>query len=84
MKLPVSVLVVVCELGVKLGAPDPRVRDTAPAPAPAPAINFEEGRKFWSFQPVKDPPAPAVRDGTWPANAIDRFVLAIIRTQITD
>jgi hypothetical protein len=63
------------ELWVKMGAPDPRAGDAA-QPAPKPPINFEEARKFWSFRPVQDPPLPAVKDLGWPANAIDRFVLA--------
>jgi hypothetical protein len=66
------------EQWVKMGAPDPRDKaPVAPASAQAPvAINIEEGKKFWSFQPVQDPPVPAVKDGTWPASPIDRFVLA--------
>ena len=63
------------EQWVKMGAPDPREGPAGPAPVSPPAINFEEGRKFWSFQPVQDPPVPAVKNATWPANAIDRFVL---------
>jgi len=30
----------------------------------------------WSFQPVKRPPLPMVKDQAWPRNAIDHFVLA--------
>ena len=30
----------------------------------------------WSFQPVKRPALPAVKNAAWPRNAIDRFVLA--------
>ena len=35
-----------------------------------------EQRRFWSFQPVKDPSPPAVKDTSWPRTPIDRFVLA--------
>ncbi len=35
-----------------------------------------EHRAFWSFQPVRKPTAPAVRDTAWAATAIDGFVLA--------
>ncbi len=35
-----------------------------------------EDRAFWAFRPVQDPPAPPVRDESWPKGAIDRFVLA--------
>jgi len=35
-----------------------------------------EQRAFWSFQPIHDPPVPAVKDASWPKTDIDRFVLA--------
>lgn len=44
------------------------------------SIDFEEGRKFWSFQPVKKvepPPAPDDRA----QNRVDRFVHARMREQ---
>ncbi len=34
------------------------------------------GADWWSLQPVKRPAAPAVKNQRWPANPIDRFVLA--------
>ncbi len=30
----------------------------------------------WSFRPIRRPAVPAVRHGDWPANDIDRFILA--------
>jgi mono/diheme cytochrome c family protein len=33
-------------------------------------------RAFWSFQPLQKTVAPKVKDAAWPANDIDRFVLA--------
>ncbi len=33
-------------------------------------------RAFWSFQPVKNPPPPAVKDGNWCKQPLDHFVLA--------
>jgi cytochrome c553 len=33
-------------------------------------------RAFWSFQPIADPPLPAVKDKTWPRKSLDHFVLA--------
>jgi Protein of unknown function (DUF1549)/Protein of unknown function (DUF1553)/Planctomycete cytochrome C len=30
----------------------------------------------WSFRPIRKPAVPAVRHGDWPANDIDRFILA--------
>ena len=41
------------------------------------AARFTEREKsHWAFQPVKDAPAPEVRDRDWPASPIDRFILA--------
>jgi len=35
-----------------------------------------EDRAFWSFQPIKKPAVPAVRDQAWPLTEVDRFLLA--------
>jgi len=61
------------EKWVKMGAPDPRGGKTDPAPR---VIDFDEARKFWSFQPIADPKPPKVADGKWAESDIDRFVLA--------
>ena len=58
------------EAWIKLGAPDPRA-EKAP-----PAYDFDQARKLWSFQPVKDPLPPAVNDPLWNKTPIDRFVKA--------
>src|SRR3954451_7423014 len=47
---------------------------TAPA-APAYVIKPEQ-RAFWSSQPLKKPPVPAVSHATWAKTDLDRFVLA--------
>src|SRR5262249_20913404 len=48
-----------------------------PAPATAPAYVIKpEQRAFWSFQPLRKPPVPAVSHESWPKTDIDRFVLA--------
>jgi cytochrome c553 len=63
------------EAWVKMGAPAPR----ASAPAAAsnyPAYNFDEARKFWSFQPLKDHQPPKVKNVAWVKSPIDRFILA--------
>ncbi|MEI7686090.1 MAG: PSD1 and planctomycete cytochrome C domain-containing protein [Planctomycetota bacterium] len=56
---------------VKMGAPDPRQGTTVKAPMP-----LEEDRKFWSFQPVKEPSLPKVKDAAWPRTGVDYFILA--------
>jgi hypothetical protein len=58
------------ESWIKMGAPDPR---TAPAPPP---YDYEKAKKFWSFQPVKDPAPPKVSDPAWSRTAVDRFIKA--------
>jgi hypothetical protein len=60
------------EAWIKMGAPDPRPKETPP-PAP---YDFEKAKKFWSFQPVKDPSPPRVADAAWNKTPIDRFVKA--------
>jgi hypothetical protein len=35
-----------------------------------------ERRNFWSFQPLKNPTPPDVKDKTWPKSTMDRFVLS--------
>jgi hypothetical protein len=63
----------VLEKWVAMGAPDSRVAKVAPK---ARTIDFEAGKKFWAFQPVRDAKAPVVKDPAWPLDAMDRFILA--------
>src|ERR1700733_588884 len=61
---------------VKMGAPWPQVG--APVRVAGKQIT-PDMRKFWSFQPLKDYPVPAVKDPalkSWAKTDIDRFVLA--------
>jgi hypothetical protein len=60
---------------VKAGAADPREGEGNRPPVRR-GYNFEEARRFWSFQPVTRPPVPGVGDKSWPKNDVDRFVLA--------
>lgn len=39
-------------------------------------IDYEEGRKFWAFQPAVQKRSPSVSDTAWPNRKIDSFVLA--------
>ncbi|HEV3025839.1 MAG TPA: PSD1 and planctomycete cytochrome C domain-containing protein [Pirellulales bacterium] len=55
----------------------------APFPGAAPAviaagrtIDFEEGRRFWSFRPLARIEPPAAGDAAWCRRRIDRFLLA--------
>jgi uncharacterized protein DUF1553/uncharacterized protein DUF1549 len=48
----------------------------ADGPLPAPGVVTKEAREFWCFRVVADPVVPAVKDGKWCRNSVDRFVLA--------
>ena len=68
------------EQWVRMGAPDPR--STAPV-APATeekGIDIEEGRKFWSFQPIQPGTLAnakaSVKRKDWATSPIDYYVLA--------
>ena len=61
---------------VTMGAPDPRnVANTATAAAPLKGMPIEDGRKWWSFLPVKRYQAPQVSDPRWVRTSIDPFIL---------
>jgi hypothetical protein len=63
------------EAWVKMGAPAPRGSAVA-ATSDNPAYDFDEARKFWSFQAVKVPRPPKVKNQAWVKSPIDRFILA--------
>jgi hypothetical protein len=63
---------------VKMGA----VWPSSPAAPKSPAyVITPEQRAFWSFQPVRKPPIPAVRDPRWAKSDIDRFILAKLESE---
>ena len=39
-------------------------------------IDLAQGREFWSFQPLKTPDPPQVKNHSWGRTPIDRFILA--------
>ena len=49
---------------------------TAPAAEKTHFTIRPEQRNFWSFQPIRKPSVPMVRDDQWVKNNIDRFILA--------
>lgn len=64
---------------VRQGAAHPPADETAIANRAG--IDFEAGRKHWSFQPLDSQALPAVGDDQWPRNRLDRFVLAAMEHQ---
>ena len=63
---------------IEAGAPDPR---TASARRAASGVDWDEARKFWTLQPLKNPASPAVRDEGWLRTFIDHFVLAKLESK---
>ena len=55
---------------VEFGAPDPRNDKTVDIKE---KIDFDEGRKFWAFQPLQDPIVPN-STSEWPRTEIDHFI----------
>ena len=65
--------IAILENWIKMGAPDPRKR-VLPSLITR-NIDIEQGRKFWSFQPVRNPDVPKTR-GSWAHTDLDRLVQA--------
>ena len=64
---------------VAMGAPDPRTRESAPIETAG--IDYEEGRRFWSFVQPEKQPVPAVSNTDWPRTEVDYFVLAALEAK---
>jgi len=65
---------------IKDGAAWPALRLPASLGKPKPA--YEKLKKeHWAWQPLTDPKVPAVQDGAWPRDDIDRFLLARLEAQ---
>jgi hypothetical protein len=63
------------ETWVKRGAPE-SAASAAAGESKSGGLSVEAGRKFWAYRLPQETRPPAVRDASWPVNAIDRFVLA--------
>ena len=61
------------EKWVRMGAPDPREGKAGVVKS---EWDTEKAKNHWAYQPVKQAAVPAVKNGAWPKNDIDRFVLA--------
>jgi len=63
---------------VEMGAPDPRVAGAAKPAAKTGGdeVDIVAAKKFWSMAPLGSHALPAVKDGKWVRNSIDRFIRA--------
>ena len=61
------------KLWIESGAPDPR---EAPSASGSKSGTTRADGSFWSFQPPQPQTPPAVKNTAWPANDVDRFILA--------
>ncbi|MFP6621795.1 MAG: PSD1 and planctomycete cytochrome C domain-containing protein [Pirellulaceae bacterium] len=75
-KLPASVIADFSRW-IKMGAPDPRDGVTAVESN----IDLEKGRQFWSFQAVKKPVLPTIKDAAWSTTGIDRLIAARLQAK---
>jgi hypothetical protein len=64
------------EAWVRMGAPDPRTEDTVASAKAKSGIDWDKARQWWSFQPLAAPAVPTVKQSSWPANDLDRFILS--------
>jgi hypothetical protein len=67
------------EKWVAMGAPDPRTG--TPSGRKPGGTDVQTGRNFWAYKPPVPPPVPAVQAANWPANDVDRFILAKLEAQ---
>jgi mono/diheme cytochrome c family protein len=65
---------------VRMGAPWPQSRPLI-ASSGTPFQISPEQRSFWSFQPIKIPSTPAVKNARWVKTPIDRYILARLEAQ---
>ena len=62
---------------VRMGAPWPDQNDGGAGPG-APEASAPARRKagHWSWQPIREPAVPEVKDRDWPLGSVDRFILS--------
>ena len=72
-KLPPAAVAVLARW-VELDAPLPDASEAAATVQSA--VDLEAGRQFWSFQPLRSTPFPAVGQTDWPQTPIDGLLLA--------
>ncbi len=65
------------EQWVRMGAPWPG-GGAAATPVAKAAFNLDERKRFWCWQRLRLAPPPKVTRADWPANDVDRFLLAAL------
>jgi hypothetical protein len=68
--------IAVLEEWVMRGALDPRATVLEWKGVKKGGVDVEEGRKHWSYHPVRDTTPPVVREQAWPLNEVGYFTLA--------
>jgi len=72
---------------IRMGAPDPRTEQPTKEELESQVdwtVIREDRARWWSFQPVSDPAAPAVSNAEWSGSEIDRFLFdAMTKAGIT-
>ncbi len=76
--------IAVLEEWVAMGAPDPRQAmdsgaiavESSDSTVSATGMSIEDGKRFWSMQPLANPQRPAVAKRDWPRTAVDWFILS--------
>jgi len=69
---------------VTIGAPWPAEAVAAASSGGSIRTEFavtDADRKFWSFQPIRDPAVPPVADASWPRRPLDQFILARLESE---
>lgn len=64
---------------VRRGTPFPNT-STEPTPERT-VIDYEAGKKFWSFLPLREQSIPEVSNALWPVSRMDYFVLSAMEAQ---
>ncbi len=64
---------------VARGAPFPSTESHGIEPRSK--VDFEEGRQFWSFQPLSEQQVPMLPDDDWSRTRIDPYILAELRAR---
>jgi hypothetical protein len=71
-KMPAEEIAVL-EQWIREGAHDPRVSEKSNQKK---GVDLAEGRKFWAFQPIRNPALPVPQDTSWALDPLDRFIRA--------